>query len=52
MNENELFVAIGETDESMLAETEEKPQKQNNWIKWISAAAAIAVFAFAGLLLD
>ena len=45
MNENDLFEAIGETDDEML-ENAENPQKKNNtWIKISGAAAAVSIVA-------
>lgn len=44
MNENELFEAIGEADDKLLANCEEKPVRSFAWVKWASlAAAGIAV---------
>lgn len=45
MNENQIFEAIGETDEEILSVTEEKPENNNSWIKWAGIAAAVCIAA-------
>ncbi len=45
MNENQIFEAIGEADDEMLANAEDRQKKHNTWIKWIGAAAAVCVVA-------
>jgi len=40
MNENELFEAIGNTDDELIEKSEEKPIKNRSWIKWTGLSAA------------
>lgn len=40
MNENELFKAIGNTDDELIEKSEEKPNKTRSWIKWTGLSAA------------
>ncbi len=45
MNENQIFEAIGETDDEMLENTEKEQKKNNTWIKIVGAAAAVCIVA-------
>ena len=45
MNENQIFEAIGETDEEMLEKAENVQKKNTAWIKIVGAAAAVCVVA-------
>lgn len=45
MNENQIFEAIGETDDEMLEKAENMQKKNNTWIKIVGAAAAVCVVA-------
>lgn len=42
MNREQLFAAIGETDEALLAETERKP-RQKRWMRRLAAAACVVL---------
>ena len=46
MNENELFEAIGETDDKLLDECEKK-KNAFGWVKWTAMAAAAAAICIA-----
>ncbi len=45
MNENQIFEAIGETEEELLASAENFGKPKNTWIKIIGAAAAVCIVA-------
>jgi len=45
MNENQIFEAIGETDDEMLEKAENVQKKNNTWIKIVGAAAAVCIVA-------
>ena len=55
MKAEDISEAMNNINEDFIESANErrKPKsRKSSWVKWVSAAAAIAVFAFAGLLLD
>lgn len=45
MNENQIFEAIGKTEDEMLENAEKEQKKSNTWIKIAGAAAAVCIVA-------